>query len=263
MSIPLRGPTGGATWKGRKLLQRALVVVHFSPVLKISDQTGSGIAAFQEEVRDTYPDLLLEFENLVQFEIRPDGAMEPSMQRQPVWRLFDLQRQWRLSITSQSVALEADGEAYTTWSDFSGRVHRLIQAVGANFQPAQVRRVGVRYVNSAGIDNGDDPRKDCVGSLVSISGEPELLQADLAWRFPVDEGALLLRSGIAAENSTYDPGVFDPVNYRRWYLDIDVFNDRADSFISDEICKSILAQVQRAHEIYKWALPGPLARGEG
>jgi len=262
MTIPLRGPTTENQVRGRKLLLRALVAVQFSPILKIADTTGAGIADFQEEVRDRYPELTLEYEDMLQLEVRADGVVQPHHQRLPVWRMFDETRNCRLSLTRQQFALEVKGEGYTNWADFSSRVQAVVGAITQHFKPTRVQRIGVRYVNGASVD-GSDPRNECAKELVSISGEQDLIQSDLSWRFPVDEGFLLLRSGMLAPKTSYDPGVFDanPTD-RMWYLDIDVINERDSIFDGGEICQSILRQVKRAHEIYRWAMPGAAGSGK-
>jgi len=62
---------------------------------------------------------------------------------------------------------------------------------------------------------------------------------------------------MLSPGATYDPSVFDVIEKQRmWYLDIDVIREVDSPFDSGEICQSILRQVKRAHEIYRWAMPG-------
>jgi hypothetical protein len=113
----------------------------------------------------------------------------------------------------------------------------------------------VRYVNAAPVANGSDPRADCARELVSITGTPGLEIADLLWRFRVDEGHLVLRSGVMPTMGTYEPTLFKPREAPSWYLDIDVANSDTAVFEAAQINASILAQVRRLHAIYLWAMP--------
>lgn len=254
MSLPIRGPIPDAPYSGPKLLRRALVVIHFSPVLKIGDPSGLGIADFQDETRAEYPEIVSETEKMFQVEMRPDGLHQSELEMQ-LWRMYDLNRHWRTTLTRQSLALEVEGINYTNWKDYADRVHLLVEAVGKHFEPALIQRIGVRYVNAGEINGTTDPRTMCAPELVSISGEPELIQSDLLWRFPVDEGLMILRSGITEAGATYDPSVFEPTDKKMWYLDIDVLNTEQQTFDVANICAAILAQVRRAHAIYGWAVP--------
>src|ERR1043166_866799 len=165
MDIPLRGTPEARPIRGRRLLHRARVVAHFSPVMRIADESGAGIADFQEAVRDVYPNIELEYEQVIQFEVGPEG-ITPKHQRLPVWRLTDVENAWRVSLTRQSIALEVPGPSYTNWQNFADRIHDLVEKVGVHFTPAQVHRIGVRYINAAATANGSDPREECAPALV-------------------------------------------------------------------------------------------------
>lgn len=253
-TIPLRGELISAPFTGRRLLQRALVVVRYTPVLKIGEESGSGIADFHDAIRKQYPLAELEHEAAMRIELRPDGSVGSAQENQPVWRLFDIEKAWRVSLTPRSIALETSGDTYTNWPDFAERISALVTAVAEHFVPSHRQYIGVRYVNAAGIENGDDPRLECAEELVSITGNSDLELADLVWRFAVDEGHMLLRSGVAPPNSSYDPNVFPPREETNWYLDIDVSNSDTSEFDAGQINVSILAQVQRLHMVYLWAM---------
>ena len=253
-NLPLRGEPVSETFTGRRLLERALVVVRFTPVLTISEESGSGIANFHEAIRQQYPLAELEHEAAMRVEVRPDGSINSTLENQPVWRLSDIEKAWRLSLTPRSIALETGGDTYKDWPDFAQRISVLVSAVEEYFSPSHVQYVGVRYVNAARVDNGTDPRLECAPELVSITGNSDLELADLLWRFAVDEGHMLLRSGVIPPLNSYDPNVFPPREHANWYLDIDVSNADTREFDADQINASILAQVRRLHAVYLWAM---------
>ena len=262
MELPLRGePVSSGPFQGPRYLERALVVVRFSPVLRISDESGSGIASFQEAVRQEYPLIELEYEKLMRLEVRTDGTFGSDEEKHPVWRLFDIDKKWRVSLTPRSIAVEVDAATYTTWSDFAVRVSKLVAAAGEHFAPTHRQYIGVRYLNAAPATGDADPRTDCVADLVSITGNSDLEAADLLWRFRVDEGLLILRSGVMPPKNTYDPNMFKPRDEATWYLDIDVANNNTTEFDSERINSSILAQVKRLHAVYCWAMQGKASKG--
>jgi uncharacterized protein (TIGR04255 family) len=254
MILPLRGEPDSVEFSGRRLLERALVVVRFTPVLKIAEESGVGIAEFQDAFRQHYPLAELEREAVIRVEFGPDGAVNSFQELQPVWRLSDIEKAWRVSITPRSIALETTGDNYENWADFADRISALIAAVAEHFSPSHRQYVGVRYVNAAAVDNGSDPRHECADELISITGNPDLEMADLLWRFKVDEGHMLLRSGVMSQGSSYDPIVFMPRENPTWYLDIDVANTETTEFDAVNINSSILSQVKRAHTVYAWAM---------
>lgn len=256
MQIPLKGDPSYDGFKGARLLDRALAVVRFSPVLTIADENGVGIASFQDAVRSLYPFAQLEHEQAIRFEVRQDGTIESYPERQAVWRLQDKQRQWRVSLTPISIALEVNAAGYNGWSEFSGRMAFLLDNVENHFRPAVLQNIGVRIVNLSSIENGQDPRPMCAKELVSITGNSALNHADLNWQFTVDEGVLILRSGLLAPGSTYDPNVIEPRTDRNWYLDIDVINTDIQDFDASRIKQAIDTQSKRVRAVYAWAMSG-------
>ncbi|MVZ96328.1 TIGR04255 family protein [Sphingorhabdus sp. IMCC26285] len=254
MKLPLRGEPISVPFTGRRLLERAMVVVRFTPVLKIAEESGNGIAEFQESIRSEYPLAELEREAVMRIEMKPDGSVGAQQEAQPVWRLSDIKQAWRVSLTPRSIALETTGDTYKDWPDFAQRISSLVDAVGTHFAPSHRQYVGVRYINAAVVNDGADPRLECAKELVSITGNPDLELADLLWRFSVDEGHMLLRSGVMPSGASYDPSVFMPRDNPTWYLDIDITNSDSDEFDAVKINASILAQVKRLHAIYLWAM---------
>jgi uncharacterized protein (TIGR04255 family) len=169
--------------------------------------------------------------------------------------MADSGHNWRVSLTQESLGLDVAGAAYTTWADFAERMCRLLESIATEFDPAEFRRIGARFVNAAPIDSDTDPRLDCAGELVSVTGDENLLNSSLTWRFAVDEGELILRSGVTAAATSYDPQVLEPAPERQWYLDIDVVKTEAAKFDARRIGDAVTDQVRRAHAIYRWAMP--------
>lgn len=253
MTLPLRGAVSGECHRSDMLLRNALTVVHFSPVMRISDASGAGIGEFQEAIRKAYPIVELELEQVIRFSL-DDSDAQPVVESLPVWRFFDDAKTFRLSLTRQTIAIETKAEGYRNRQNFAARSADIIQAIGRHFTPAKASRVGVRYINMTEDTDQEQLKALCNPRLISITGADDLVQADLAWQFLVDEGKLILRSGIVAPGSSYDPTVLDPVEVRSWYLDIDVLDDDQQDFVDEAISDRIKSQVERAHAIYRWAI---------
>ncbi|MBB3940671.1 uncharacterized protein (TIGR04255 family) [Novosphingobium fluoreni] len=257
MQIPLRGSPPHQPILSPPLLLRALAGIRFSSVLKIGDETGAGIADFQDVVRSLYPFVQLEHEQALRFEVKQDGSIDSFPERHPAWRFQDKHKRWRMSLTPTSAYLDVGADGYDSWGEFSSRMAVIVDAVAEHFSPGLVLHSGVRYANLASVDDGKDPRATCARELVSITGNPDLVHADLQWRFAVDEGLLILRSGLLPPGTTYDPVVVEPRPDRNWYLDIDVVNADMRDFDASEIKQSVESQSARAHAIYCWAMSGP------
>lgn len=255
MSLPLHGNPNPAPVEGRRLLERALVVVRFTPVLTIGDEATGSVARFQEKIRTTYPLFEQDIEQHMRVQIGEAGEVETKREAHTVYRFFDIEKLWRVSLTPQSIALEANASGYANWPDFADRIALLISAVRELFAPSHVLSIGVRYLNAAPVDGEDDPRQDCNQALVSVTGQDGLIRADLAWQFQVDEGELLLRSGLVVPNTTYDPQFFEPRKELAWYLDIDVMRNKVAEFDDQQVSASIRAQVLRLYAVYRWAMP--------
>lgn len=250
MGIPLHGSAPATPYKGDRLLKRALLVARFSPVMKISLPQGSGIADFQEDIRVNYPNVTLEHDNVIQFSM-VDGEFRPEARLVPIWRFSDTKRHWRVSLSSETIAFEAE-DGYTDRFDFAERANQLVTSVAEHFAPAQILRQGVRYVNCAEYAAIKD---SVTPDLMSITGSNDVFGADLSWRFGVDEGQLILRSGVIPLNQTYDPMVLNPVEHKSWYLDIDIMNDSAIDFNARCVAENFALYIARAHAIFAWAVP--------
>jgi uncharacterized protein (TIGR04255 family) len=253
--IPLRDDPTRPAFKGERFLERALAAIHFSPVFKIATIEANEIASFQDAIRHEYPLVQRDTENSIRLEMLPDGTLRNEKEEHTVWRFFDEKRTCTAILTSQSVGLEMNAEAYTNWTDFVTRMSRLVDEVEKQFRPALVQRLGVRYLNTGIAEGEKDPRRYCAEELTSITGNDDLTMADLFWRFDVNEGELLLRSGVMPPTASYDPNFFAPRENRSWYLDIDVVSVLEKPFAEVDIGDRLLQQAKRLHAVYYWAVP--------
>src|SRR5689334_14287582 len=100
----------------RAPLANVLWAVNFPAILKIVDATGSGVAGFQEAIRQDYPILKQEVEHAFAFQLDDKGSFAPQAVSNTVWRFLDAKEKWRVTLGRDSLALET--LAYTSRTDF-------------------------------------------------------------------------------------------------------------------------------------------------
>lgn len=236
-------------------LERVLAAIAFSPVLRIGDESGAGIADFQEEVRARYPALAFEQEHAVQVQLGPDGSVTPSLSKKPVWRLFDKERAWRVSLTPESIALETERD-YRNRDDFVERLSFLTQAVARAFEPAEITRVGFRYLNVFGPSKLAGLTDFVRSEFFGFGAEPYLGQLQHSTStaiFTVPEGTLAVKHGILAKGMMHE-FMSKPVPDRRWYLDLDAWSDLSMPFDDHSLTKTASALTGRICAFFRWAM---------
>lgn len=206
----------------RNDLSRVLCQVAFPSLASIADL--SFVGAFQQAIKATYPTLVPEQMNTVN--IGPQGAQ---MVAEPVWRFHDAQQVWRVSLMSAALVLET--RTYVSRSDFMRRLSPLLDALGQHVRPAQVARIGVRYINHVRLASPADAasvfRQGVVGEALlaaaSIPGARHMLN-EIAGELP-DGGMATARWAILPPGGTHDGNVMPPMPVTSCMLDIDSFVD--------------------------------------
>ena len=252
--IPLRGDPARPPYNGRKLIERVVAMVAFTPIAQLGVKNSEFAAAFQEAIRRDYP--LFEaaadtFIN-VQFEA---GAVSSAPEERRKWLFRDIDKQWTVALTQDALILDGNREGYSSWTNCVARLSALVTALQSTAQPSHVLSLGVRYLNTAPAEGEEDPRMVCAKQLTSVTGNADVKLADLFWVMDADEGELLLSNGVMPPNSSYDPTMFKQRNQKTWYLDIDVINSHMIEFEPHAIEAQLRRQASRAHAIYYWAMP--------
>jgi uncharacterized protein (TIGR04255 family) len=257
MTNPLQDPPPAEVLLENAPLQRVLAVVAFSPVLKIADPSGSGIAGFQDVIRKHYPTLSQEVEQGIQVQFDDKGQLTPPMMvSNPVWRFTDKSDLWRATLTRETIAIETQ-TAYANRQDFLDRLKFLTSAVQEAFEPAQSLRVGLRYLNLI-----DDGRLAQLDQLVRaeflafcVEGFRDSLEISTnISNFRVPEGNLVVKWGVLPPNLVHDPNVMRPSPDRRWYLDLDASNDTPSDFDADSLYNKSKALTERIYTMFRWAV---------
>lgn len=251
--IPLNDDSTRPPFHGPKLLERALAVVRFAPVVKLTVDT-SVIAELQDRFRTDFPLFERKSEGGVQIELQANGEVSQSAFEEQSLVFTTADRQAKAVVSSNFLALDVTQHGYSSWPWFIDTMRTLLRHLVDLAEPALVQRLGVRYLNTGPAEGEADPRNFCTRDLISVSGVEGLRAADLLWQFNVSEGHLVLRNGVMPPNSSYDPSFFAGRDASAWYLDIDVFSADQEPFDVDKMSESLFAQAKRLHAIYYWAM---------
>jgi len=160
-----------------------------------------------------------------------------------VWLFENLEREWTVSLTSDSLALEAG--SYRDFDDFAGELAAILDTLHRVFAPREETRLGVRYVNRIEEERiGKRGISFFVNEQLTgpAGGElgDDLLSSLCEMRFGEKEGQVTVRHGLV-EPSTY-------------LLDFDRFSEGEREFAP----KSIVTRVNRFHalieRLFVWSI---------
>ena len=217
----------------RAPLVKVIAQIRFPTILTILHP--DKVAAFQEELRDVYPNLNKE----QAYQVDLDADQAPQISGDLIWRLSERGQSpsWRVSLSTGFVALETT--AYKNRTDFHKRLKRVVSSLEETFHPAEVNRLGIRYIDQLKGDAvnriHDLIKPEVLGILkptltspmaISQATENVFTQAI----FQAQEGFITGRWGNIAPNTTYAPNLLDPIQEPSWVLDLDMFTQETQPF---------------------------------
>jgi uncharacterized protein (TIGR04255 family) len=230
-------------------LVRVIAQLRFPEILSI--EQGNFVAPFQEAIRSKYPVLR---EEQTQGILLGPGAVAPA-KPQIAWRFADTNAHWRVSLTPDFLALETT--RYVSRSDFFGRLKAVAQALNERLQPAQLDRVGVRYINRITGDAVDDIAKLVRPEVRGITGTIAATHADQAISaslFAVKDDRVVARWGLLPPGATVDPAAIEPAMEKSWILDLDMFSEAPMPFVVDQVVEQAQRYAERIYTIFRWAV---------
>lgn len=244
-------------------LERVLSAVNFSPVMKIADRSGSGVAEFQDRIRQTYPQMEMATESALQVQIDPTGEPSSQLVSNNVWKFSNLDKSWRVNLSSDKISIETD-TGYVSRDDLLIRLLKLVNAVGLCFEPAQITRIGFRYLNvihTGRFKNLDSYVNPQLRSYAAESFFNKVLLSNTTTEFEIPEGRLLVKHGILGANQLYEFG-FPPSDKRRWYLDLDAINQLERPFCIDSLETEAKALTSRICSFFRWSVTDDFLKSE-
>lgn len=245
----------------RDALDIVVAQVRFPAIMAISDSRE--IARFQEEVRHRYP--ILREDSNVGLIMGPEGlSIQPDQSR--VWRFFDIDEKWQLSIAPNFLALTTTD--YSKRSDFFERLKQALEALERSFNPVIFDRLGVRYVNRwKGDDLVDVPRHIRTELLSTYclpqsDAEEGAVQLVSNAAYMVRGGMLRANWGLIPSNTTIDPGI-QPVTEASWILDLDRFVEGPHAFDPQVIAADAEQFAKDTYRFFRWSVTNDFLRDRG
>lgn len=220
-------------------LARVVAQARFPPILSIRNPDWA--AAFQEELRETYPHLGKEQVHRIEL----NASQTPNVSQDLVWRLADSEQgpRWRVSLGEGFVSLETSD--YDSRQDFLDRLRVVLATVEDTFKPADAQRLGLRYISRLTDDAtervGELIRPEVLGIMdPACDSSPKLGDSIIFMmtetRFLGPDGRPIQgRWGALPPNTTYDPNTLEPVTGPSWVLDLDMATSAPSPFSTEDL----------------------------
>jgi uncharacterized protein (TIGR04255 family) len=249
LPAPFGGPPPDEVALPRPPLVRVIGQIVFPTLAKIAQPTA--LAPFQESIRSSYP--VLTQEEVQHIEMQPTAA--PRFQRDIIWRFSSADGNWRVSLSPSFVALET--RAYTSRTEFVGRLMALATALQLTMDPQLYLRVGLRYINRM---EGEALARIATLIKAEVLGVLQTPFKDAAQHLitesilRTDEGQLLARWGSLPANATVDPQAVEPIAAPSWVFDLDISATGQWPFEAAAIGDRLLAFAKRNYAVFRFVV---------
>jgi uncharacterized protein (TIGR04255 family) len=208
------------------VLKTVVCQVRFSHSFAIEEP--SSIAGLQKALRDRYPDAMPRQELL--FGLSIPGAQASEVRTPSIYRFRDASGVWVVSLSPDWVGLETT--EYTNFEEFRERLEEVIRLVEELFAPAQVDRVGFRYVNELPCGAKGDWRELVQPELHGLAADDSVLDhlVDSAEELHLilGQNKMNVRHGMAMEGDKHC-----------YTFDIDAFSEARGSFSTKQIVTTV------------------------
>jgi len=226
--------------------------VRFSqPIRSIEERTF--IDPFYQTIQEDYP--TLKIENSFYLEFKEQKVIRTESK---VWRFEEeLNKNWRVSLTSYFVALETIG--YSGQEEFFERLLKILKAVDSQIKPQSIARFGLRYIDRL---TGEDTknitnlvRPEMAGILSTEFGEyiHQTINESL-FKLPEKNAEILARWGLLPANTTIDPSIIEPIDEPSWILDLDISSSLERPFDVDSTMKEAKSFAERIYTFFRWVV---------
>jgi uncharacterized protein (TIGR04255 family) len=238
-----------------------LCQIRFSPVLRINQD--DAVIAFQDAIRQAYPRYARQ--QGMAIVITPEGVQQqaaPSSQH----RFDDSDGVFTAILSTDFVALEA--RQYADIDDFVGRVVTLATAVQEHYSPAEIQRVGLRFINELRLTAADakaEMREAINPALLGAPGTDELVEvltaAQQVLEMAGNESRMLVRHGLHPQGGTtvMDQMLLqaqpNPAHAQPFYLlDIDAFSEQSTRYSVEGIEATLREFNDDVRSFFAWGV---------
>jgi uncharacterized protein (TIGR04255 family) len=246
---PLNAPPPPEIHLDHAPLIRVIAQVRFPQLLEIEDR--EAIGKFRKALAGAYP--ILRSEQIQGFEIGPEG-MQP-VKPKVAWRFSDMSGKWRVGLSSDFLALDTDN--YLDRADFIARLELLVKALEETFDPKQIDRFGIRYVDrldEAAIKDLESLVRPEIRGIVGTEISENISHFMSESILDIGENRLMARWGVLPPGGTFDPAVVEPIQQRSWVLDVDMFSGKPTSFSVQTILENSKIFSDRIYSFFRWAV---------
>lgn len=247
---PLFGEIPERVQLGQAPLVRVLGQVTYPRMAKILHEVN--ISDFQDAIYEHYPVLRLDEVHEIGLAATKNN-FAPKQSTSQIWRFFDANEIYRISLGPDSIALET--LIYISRGDFLSRFNFILKSLFETINPHQVDRVGMRYVNR--LENVESLSNFIRPELLNMT-QPNLInhidfsmtQMNGATR----EGQVVLHYGIIPPNFSHDHDIMAPSGRKSWILDVDSSTTACSGNFFDYRVVNVLDQLaSRAYAVFRWA----------
>jgi uncharacterized protein (TIGR04255 family) len=210
------------------------------------------VAPFQDALSGRYP--ILRPEQASAVVVGPQGIQIQAGEGK-IWRFFDKSSRWRVSLTTEFVALET--RSYESRQNFIERFRSVLNALQRAGTPAVYERLGVRFLNRLRAPDVEALPRLIHPEVLGIAGarfSARVVHSICETNFAIGDDGLTARWGLLPPGGTPDPGAIEPVNEPTWLLDMDAFSTKPADFSVDGLAETATAFCSRIHSFFRWAV---------
>lgn len=242
-------------------LAQVICQIRFSPVLRIRQD--DAVIAFQEAIREAYP--RYGKQQGVHVVLTPDGIQQQTAE-DGQHRFEDTGGSFRVILAPDFIALETT--TYSDIDDFADRISTLAASVQEHYSPAEVQRLGLRFINELRF-TASDPKIEMVDAieptLLGAAGAPELADvvrgSQQVLELHGEDRHMLVRHGYQPSGTTIDlttalvAGTQPAEPNQPFYLlDIDVFAERNVSYSPEAVESDVREFNDDIRSFFAWGV---------
>jgi uncharacterized protein (TIGR04255 family) len=230
--------------------------------------TTEGVARFQEALRDSYPIMRQEQQQLA-ISLPPGGipGLQVAATSSSLWRLSALEDGWTVVLARDFVAIETS--TYTSRDDFMNRFAQVLRAMEtADLAPSVTDRMGVRYIDRIEGDDmlGELPvlvRREVLGvGQVELPERAEIVNSASQTHLRLDGMDIRASWGLLPPGAVLLPGL-EAVDTKSWVLDVDVFAEQTKPFLLDDALQDAKTAADHAYRLFRWVVTPEFLRRHG
>ena len=157
---------------------------------------------------------------------------------------------------------------YTSRSDFLGRLESLLVILEQSFHPAQIERLGLRYIDRVvgqNLQDISDLIRPEMAGIISSELQAYIHQVlhESLFILPSGAGQIAARWGVIPAHDTYDPYEIEAIDERSWLLDLDISTVQEQDFQVESLIQQAHNFTERLYTFFRWVVTDEFLRRYG